>query len=52
MIIFCNICFTRSLIYEENMIFFNAGLSFTPEVLILSKKSIEAKGAWVRGLDF
>ena len=48
---FCNISFSRSLLYEINIInFFNAGLIFTPEVFILCKKVWELGGG-VEGED-
>ena len=45
---FCNIIFSRSLLYEINIMnSFNAGLIFTPEVFIPCKKVWEPRGPGV-----
>ena len=42
---YLNISFSRSLLYEMNIMdFFNTGLIFTPEVFILYKKVWGARG--------
>ena len=43
---FRNLCFSRSLLHEINMIFFSTGLPFTPEMFIL------CKNVWDLGREF
>ena len=46
-----NISFSRSLLYDTDMNFFNAGLIFTPEDFILCKKVWSLRGPVIESCE-